>query len=67
MRDDRAKRDGPVSRSETATPDEELAALARKDRQLNELLKAETKLLYENILANKYVIGGKLQATIARL
>jgi len=46
--------------------DDELAALARKDRQLNELLKAETKLLYENILENKYAVEGKLQATIIR-
>jgi len=51
----------------SATPsDDELAALARQDRQLNELLKAETKLLYENILTNKYSVEGKLQAAIIR-
>jgi len=47
-------------------PDDDFAELARKDRQLNDLLKAETKLLYENILANKYHVEGKLQAAIIR-
>ncbi|MCI0361896.1 MAG: CCDC34 family protein [Planctomycetaceae bacterium] len=61
-----APREGGVSRSETTTVDADLADLARKDRQLNDLLKAETKLLYEHILANKYLVDGKLQATIIR-
>ncbi|MEX2174669.1 MAG: hypothetical protein WD872_09930 [Pirellulaceae bacterium] len=46
--------------------DEELADLARKDRQLNDLLKAETKLLYEKILANEYAIEGQVQPMIIR-
>lgn len=52
----------PVNLSQAASPasDRELAELARKDRQLNELLKNETKLLYENILANKYAVDGVL-------
>lgn len=46
--------------------DRELAELSRKDRQLNELLKNETKLLYENILANKYAVDGVLHVSIIR-
>jgi hypothetical protein len=46
--------------------DRELVELARKDRQLNELLKNETKLLYENILANKYTVEGAVQITVIR-
>jgi len=59
---------GPQSSGQmSALPsDEELATLARKDRQLNALLKAETSLLYANILENKYSVEGKLQATIIR-
>ena len=46
--------------------DRELVELARKDRQLNELLKNETKLLYESILANKYAVEGAVQITVIR-
>ena len=62
-----APREGIISRSEMPTMlDDDPADLARKDRQLNDLLKAETKLLYENILANKYVVDGRFQVTIVR-
>jgi hypothetical protein len=50
----------------SAASDVELADLARKDRELTELLKAETRLLYENILANKYLEAGRLRAEIIR-
>jgi hypothetical protein len=61
-----APREVPLVQSELTASDADLAALARKDRQLNDLLKAETKLLYDNILANKYVENGRLQATVIR-
>ena len=35
-----------------------LSELARKDRQMLDLLKAETKILYDNILQNKYAPEG---------
>jgi len=56
----------PAGTIPTALSDDDLAALARKDRQLNDVLKAETKLLYDNILANKYVVDGQLQAAVIR-
>lgn len=34
--------------------------LVEQDRRLSELLKAETKILYDNILSNKYVADGKI-------
>src|SRR5262245_19451105 len=37
-----------------------LTELARKDRQMLDLLKAETKILYDNILQNKYAPEGKV-------
>jgi hypothetical protein len=49
-----------------AAGDKELAELVQKDRKLNELLKNETKLLYENILANKYSVEGVVQVRSIR-
>jgi hypothetical protein len=40
--------------------------LARKDRELERLLKAETLALYERILANRYSVDGQLQLPAVR-
>ncbi len=60
----------PVNLIESSAPspanEKQLADLARKDRQLNELLKNETKILYDNILANKYAIDGVVQIPVIR-
>jgi hypothetical protein len=40
----------------------DLAHLAKKDRQMMELLRVETKVLYENIKTNKYSLDGKFDA-----
>jgi hypothetical protein len=58
--------DRSTQASHEEVSDDELADLARKDRELTELLKAETRLLYENILANKYIEAGRLRAEIIR-
>ncbi len=42
------------------------ADLARKDRELERLLKAETLALYERILANRYSVDGQLQLPAVR-
>ncbi|HZN32384.1 MAG TPA: hypothetical protein VFB80_01145 [Pirellulaceae bacterium] len=49
-----------------AASDAELAALARKDRELQELLKAETKSLYDRILQNKYAPQGQVLLPVIR-
>ena len=46
--------------------DQALAELLRKDRQLEDLLKAETQSLYDKILANRYAKEGTLQITLIR-
>lgn len=43
-----------------------LSDLARKDRQMLELLKAETKTLYDNILQNKYARDGRVMLPVIR-
>ncbi|HEX5103328.1 MAG TPA: hypothetical protein VFV87_05935, partial [Pirellulaceae bacterium] len=44
----------------------ELSDLAKKDRQMLELLQAETKLLYDNILQNKYASGDRVLLPVVR-
>ncbi len=46
--------------------DRELATLLEKDRQLDDLLKAETQILYDNILSNRYSQDGAIQLTTIR-
>lgn len=58
----------PVDLSLPHDPQEDrsLAELLEKDRQLDALLKAETQILYDNLLANRYAQEGKVQLTIIR-
>src|SRR4051812_11784860 len=56
----------PLNLAHPPLDDEALLELARKDRQMLDLLKAETKTLYDNILQNKYAPEGKLSLTIIR-
>jgi hypothetical protein len=56
----------PLNLAHPPPDDEALMELARKDRQMLDLLKAETKILYDNILQNKYAPEGKLSLTIIR-
>src|SRR5262249_21287158 len=51
----------PVDLSQQPPDDTKLSDLARKDRQMLDLLKAETKILYDNILQNKYAPEGKVE------
>ena len=44
----------------------EQGALAKKDRELNELLEAETKQLFEHIRCNKYGAGNRVQLDAIR-
>ncbi len=44
----------------------EQKVLVEKDRQLSTLLKEETKILYDNILSNKYVIEGRINVPAVR-
>ena len=46
--------------------DQQLGDLVKKDRQVLELLKAETKILYDNILSNRYSQDGKVQLQVLR-
>lgn len=56
----------PLDLRHTALDDARLADLAAKDRQLNELLKAETRTLYDSILANKYAPDGRVLLPVIR-
>ena len=56
----------PPTIEEAIATDKELAELARKDRQLMFLLKAETKVLYQNILSNKYAPDGQVNGFLIR-
>jgi hypothetical protein len=48
----------PIDVSQPESPsDLELAELVRKDRQMQKLLKDETQQLYDNILANRYIVN----------
>jgi hypothetical protein len=46
--------------------DADLLELARKDRLLEELLKAETRRVFDDILRNKYMIEGQFQPMLVR-
>ena len=50
----------PLNMAQAPPEDATLSELARKDRQMQELLKAETRILYDNILQNKYAPEGKV-------
>lgn len=52
----------PLDLAQRAAPVTDLAQLAKKDRQMMELLRVETKVLYENIKTNKYSHEGKFDA-----
>ena len=54
------------SNSENALPDAQLQELARKDQDLERLLQAETRQVFEDILHNKYMIEGQLQTLLIR-
>src|SRR5262245_24433887 len=56
----------PVNLSHPSPNDDELAELARKDRQMLDLLKAETKTLYDKIVQNHYAPEGKVSLLIIR-
>ena len=56
----------PLEMASPAAPSAELSDLARKDRQMLELLQAETKLLYDNILQNKYASGDQVLLPVIR-
>ena len=46
--------------------DEQISELTRKDRQMMNLLKEETKVLYDNITSNKYVVEGNFSPAVLR-
>ncbi|HUE70025.1 MAG TPA: hypothetical protein VMP01_03980, partial [Pirellulaceae bacterium] len=46
--------------------DKDLAKLIEKDRQLDELLKNETQVLYDHLMANRYAQDGGIQLTMIR-
>ncbi len=50
----------PLELGKTPVDDARLVELAKKDREMLELLKAETKLLYDRILQNKYAPNGQV-------
>ncbi len=56
----------PLSLAAGPAPAGNISELVRKDRQLMELLKQETQLLYDNIISNKYVVEGKLLPILIR-
>lgn len=56
----------PLSLAAGPVPAGNISELVRKDRQLMELLKAETQILYDNITANKYVVEGRLIPLLIR-
>ncbi len=56
----------PNSVEDEPVDEEQLAALVAKDRELLELLDAETETLFNNILQNRYVVQGQLQPLLMR-
>ncbi|WP_254513303.1 hypothetical protein [Anatilimnocola floriformis] len=56
----------PLTLNAAPVPAGNVSELVRKDRQLMELLKAETQILYDNITSNKYVVEGKLIPLLIR-
>jgi hypothetical protein len=45
---------------------EQISELTRNDRRMMDLLKEETKVLYDNITSNKYVVDGEFSPSILR-
>ena len=45
---------------------EQMSELTRKDREMMALLKDETKVLYDNITSNKYLVDGKFSPSLVR-
>ncbi|QDU27603.1 hypothetical protein ETAA8_26910 [Anatilimnocola aggregata] len=56
----------PLSLASGPAPAGNISDLVRKDRQLMELLKQETQVLYDNIISNKYLIEGQFQPVLVR-
>src|SRR5262245_3821773 len=56
----------PVDLAQPQARDAELSELARKDRRMLELLQAETQILYDNIVQNKYAADGKVLLPVIR-
>jgi hypothetical protein len=56
----------PLNLGHTPLDDARLAELAKKDREMMDLLKAETKILYDNILQNKYLLEGRVSLPAIR-
>jgi hypothetical protein len=57
----------PLDLASHSTPTEqELSALSRQDRQLEELLNVETQRVFEDILSNKYVVEGEFRVKLVR-
>src|SRR5688500_13143667 len=56
----------PVELSAETLRDADLAELARKDQQMLDLLQEETKVLYDNILQNKYATGNQVLLPVIR-
>lgn len=55
-----------VKLNEPLASDSELAALVQQDRRLNELLAAETKVLFDRILNNRYAGEGQVKVEVLR-
>src|SRR5437588_9480171 len=56
----------PVELAHPPQPSEVLSDLARKDRQMLQLLQEETKTLYDNILQNRYAADGQVLLPVIR-
>lgn len=56
----------PLNLGQAPADDSRLADLAKKDREMIDLLKAETKVLYDRIVQNKYAPEGKVLLPLIR-
>ena len=56
----------PVNLGHSPADDARNTELAKKDREMMDLLKAETKILYDNILQNKYLVEGRVSLPAIR-
>src|SRR5262245_1659164 len=56
----------PIDLRQPPIEEAKLSELARKDRQMLEMLKAETRVLYDNILQNKYAPEGQVLLPVIR-
>jgi hypothetical protein len=56
----------PIEMSQPPAAEPVLAELARQDRQVQEILKAETRVLYDNIRQNKYASEGRVLLPVIR-